>query len=105
MWGNKKKSLQLCTECRTRLPIQAEACPDCGYPVTVGHHVLPHEHAHQVRRAMMEYRLIQLLGVVVFGAGVVAALADSPIGATVAITVGCATYMTGLLGAWWNSGN
>jgi hypothetical protein len=51
---------------------------------------------------MMEYKLIRMLGTVVAVAGVGAAMADSPIGATVAIVIGGATYLTGLLGAWWN---
>lgn len=55
--------------------------------------------------ALLEYKLIQLLGGVVAAAGIIAAFADSPIAATVAITIGSATYMTGLLGSWWNSGD
>ena len=57
------------------------------------------------RTADLEYKLIQVLGAVVFGAGVVAAIAESPIAATVALTIGGATYLSGLMGAWWNSGD
>ncbi len=53
----------------------------------------------------MEYKLIKLLGACVVIAGVIAAVADSPIAATVAIAIGSATYVTGLLGSWWNSGD
>jgi hypothetical protein len=51
---------------------------------------------------MREYRLLQLLGIGVIGGGIVAAIADSPLAAAVSITIGIATYLTGLLGAWWN---
>ena len=51
---------------------------------------------------MVEYKLIRILGTVVAVAGIGAAMADSPIGATVAIVIGGGTYLTGLLGAWWN---
>jgi len=53
----------------------------------------------------MEYKLIQLLGAVVLLVGIIAALADSPVAATISITIGMATYMSGLLGSWWNSGD
>lgn len=94
-----------CTECGTRLPAQAETCPDCGYPVTARahiEHVAFGETSHSTHR---EYKLIQLLGGVVVVAGIIAALADSPIAAAVSIAVGTATYMTGLLGSWWNRGD
>lgn len=55
--------------------------------------------------ADLEYKLVQVLGAVVFSAGVIAAFAESPIAATVALTIGGATYLSGLMGAWWNSGD
>ena len=61
--------------------------------------------AGKPRANLMEYKLIQLLGVVVLGVGIGAAMADSPVAATVSITIGVATYMSGLLGSWWNSGD
>jgi len=57
------------------------------------------------RASLMEYKLIQLLGAVVLLVGIIAALADSPVAATISITIGMATYMSGLLGSWWNSGD
>lgn len=105
MWRNKKKWSVICTECHTRLPVQAEACPDCGYPVTALSNADAQEDPQHPRGILMEYKLIKLFGIVVFSAGVTAAIADSPIAATVAIMIGGATYVTGLLGAWWNSGD
>jgi len=102
MWSNKNKSLTFCTECRTDLPARAEACPECGYPATVPGR---EESSIGVRSGLLEYKLIQLLGATIFGIGMIAAAVDSPIAATVAIIVGCATYMSGLLGSWWNSGD
>lgn len=94
-----------CTECRTRLPEQAEACPECGYPV-MAHAQRPNmEDRETTQSALKEYKVMQLSGIAVCGAGIIAALADSPIGAAVAITVGIATYVTGLLGVWWNTGD
>lgn len=58
-----------------------------------------------MQSALKEYKVMQLSGIAVCGAGIIAALADSPIGAAVAITVGIATYVTGLLGVWWNTGD
>lgn len=54
---------------------------------------------------LKEYRLIQLLGATVAGVGMAAWFADSPLAAAVAITIGLGTYMVGLLGAWWNTGD
>lgn len=82
---------------------QAEACSECGYPVTAQEAgTLKHDDAGN---AELEYKLVQLLGAIVFGAGVFAAFAESPIAATVALTIGGATYLSGLMGSWWNSGD
>ena len=90
-----------CSECGASLPSDAVSCPACGYPVIVPA-IMESEDPDTARASLMEYKLIQLLGVVVFAVGIVAALADTPIAATIPITVGAATYMTGLLGCWWN---
>jgi len=79
----------------------AETCTECGYPVTGG----AARRAEAVRAADLEYKLVQLLGAVLFGAGVIAVVADSPIAATISLTIGGATYLSGLMGAWWNSGD
>lgn len=106
MWGNKSKSHATCSECHTRLPSQAEACPDCGYPVTAASTAdVVQESRQYAVRAMREYKLIRVLGVVVFTVGVLAATVEAPITATVALVLGGATYVTGLLGSWWNSGD
>lgn len=94
-----------CTECRTRLPEQAEACPECGYPVTGREHKTSGEDTDTAHATLKEYKLLQFAGVTVTGGGVIAALVDSPIAAAVAVTVGIATYITGLLGVWWNTGD
>lgn len=65
---------------------------------------MKNEDTETARASLREYKLIQLLGVVVFGAGIFAIVAESPVAATVSITIGVATYLTGLLGSWWNSG-
>ncbi|HYD62800.1 MAG TPA: hypothetical protein VEC35_20775 [Noviherbaspirillum sp.] len=93
----------MCSECHARLPVQAEACAECGYPVT--NDGAPSGNGKGTQATLLEYKLIQLLGGCVVLAGVIAAMADSPIAATVAITIGSATYVTGLLGSWWNSGD
>ncbi|HYC42381.1 MAG TPA: hypothetical protein VEB70_05290 [Noviherbaspirillum sp.] len=103
MWRKKNTLTVYCSECQARMAAQAEACAECGYPVTayaaeVGKH-------DDTGNADLEYKLVQLLGAVVFGAGVFAAFAESPIAATVALTIGGATYLSGLMGAWWNSGD
>lgn len=103
MWSKKNKLIVYCSECRARLPAQADACADCGYPVTSGARMDGGRDA--VKAAALEYKLVQLLGAVVFGAGVIAAIADSLIAASVAIIIGVATYLSGLMGAWWNSGD
>ena len=106
MLGYKSKSHSVCSECRTRLPLQADACPECGYPVMTTDAVeFGHEGCEHAVRAMREYKLIRVLGGVVFAAGVLAAAAEAPITATVALVVGGGTYVTGLLGSWWNSGD
>lgn len=103
MWGKKNIQTLHCSECRARLPAQAEACAECGYPVTARRN--ENDQHEEARNADLEYKLVQLLGAIVFGAGVFAALAESPIAATVALTIGGATYLSGLMGSWWNSGD
>lgn len=102
MWSKKHTSPKSCSECHAKLPPQAEACSECGYPVTGTY---AQDDKERPGAAMQEYKLIQLLGVSVFSVGIIAALAESPIAASVAISIGCATYLTGLLGSWWNSGD
>jgi predicted amidophosphoribosyltransferase len=104
-YGATKMPPISCTECRTRLPEQAEACPECGYPVTGHGHCVHGEDSETARAALKEYKLLQITGVAVVMAGVIAAAVDSPIAAAVAVTVGVATYITGLLGVWWNTGS
>ncbi len=103
MWRKKNNPMVYCSECRSRLPAQAEACSECGYPVTA--HTREYIRHESSGNADLEYKLVQLLGAVVFAAGVFAAFAESPIAATVALTIGGATYLSGLMGAWWNSGD
>ena len=103
MWSKERNSPVVCSECQTRLPAQAETCVECGYPVT--NDGAPSGNSKSAQASLMEYKLIQLLGGCVVLAGVIAAVADSPIAATVAIVIGSATYVTGLLGSWWNSGD
>lgn len=103
MWSKKHKHSVRCSECLARLPVHAEACSECGYPVTIGNDVTARRDL--ARSADTEYKLVQLLGAVVFAAGIIAAFAESPIAATVALIIGGATYLSGLMGAWWNSGD
>lgn len=102
MWNKVKTSPISCTECRVRLPAHAEACPECGYPVTGRAHHELFDAAEVDHATLKEYKLIQLLGAIVIAAGIIAAIADSPIAAAVSITIGGGTYLTGLLGSWWN---
>lgn len=95
-------SLNSCTECGTRLSSQAETCPDCGYPAAPRTNAAHGEVADSLHSTRKEYKLIQLLGAIVVIVGVTAALLDSPIAAAVSIAIGAATYLTGLLGSWWN---
>jgi ribosomal protein L37E len=103
MWRKKNNMTVHCSECHSRLPAQAEACAECGYPVTA--HASQYNQHEGAANADLEYKLVQLLGAVVFAAGIFAAFAESPIAATVALTIGGATYLSGLMGAWWNSGD
>jgi hypothetical protein len=103
MWRKKNTPTVHCTECQARMAAQAEACSECGYPVTA--HAAGNGKKDDTGNAELEYKLVQLLGAIVFGAGVCAAFAESSIAATVALTIGGATYLSGLMGAWWNSGD
>lgn len=103
MWRKKNNPTVHCSECQSRLPAQAEACSECGYPVTA--HMHQNSQHEEGGNADLEYKLVQLLGAIVFAAGVFAAFVESPIAATVALTIGGATYLSGLMGAWWNSGD
>ena len=103
MWRRKNTLTVHCSECQARMAVQAEACAECGYPVIMP--AAANGGPDDTTNADLEYKLVQLLGAVVFGAGVFAAFAESPIAATVALTIGGATYLSGLMGAWWNSGD
>lgn len=92
-----------CSECGARLSSQAETCPECGYPATP-HYSTHGEAIDSTRSALKEYKLIQMLGGSVVGVGIIAAVLDSPIAAAVSIAIGAGTYLTGLLGSWWNRG-
>lgn len=92
-----------CSECGARLSSQAETCPECGYPATPRYSIHG-ETVESTPSALKEYKLIQMLGAGVVGVGILAALLDSPIAAAVSIAIGAATYLTGLLGSWWNRG-
>lgn len=70
--------------------------------MTAGSHHELIDAAEAEHATMKEYRLIQVLGALVIVAGIIAAIADSPIAAAVSITIGAGTYLTGLLGSWWN---
>ena len=103
MWSKKFDLPMTCPECRAKLLPQEEACTECSYPVTGAAGTNDRQVAKKA--SDLEYKLVQLLGAIVFGAGVIAILAESPIAATVALTVGGATYLSGLMGSWWNSGD
>lgn len=103
MWSKKNTSSIRCSECHAQLPSLADTCSECGYPETVTPSLSGG--CDTVQGNALEYKLVQLLGAIVFGAGVIAAVAGSLIAASVAITVGGATYLSGLMGAWWNSGD
>ena len=92
-----------CSECQAALSVHAEACHACGYPVVSrGQPASPLE-IETSSAPLREYKLMQLAGIGMSCAGFVAVLADALVIASVAMTVGIGTYMTGLLGAWWNS--
>lgn len=83
--------------------MHAEACHACGYPVvSLGQPALTAETETEAA-PLKEYKLMQLAGIAMSCAGFVAVLADALVIASVTVTVGIGTYMTGLLGAWWNS--
>lgn len=93
----------ICSECRAALSVHAEACHECGYPVMArGQPALPTDKETDPA-PLKEYKLMQLAGIGLSCAGFVAVLADSLVIAGVSVTIGVGTYMTGLLGAWWNS--
>ncbi|MGH8807732.1 MAG: hypothetical protein ACREX0_07635 [Noviherbaspirillum sp.] len=61
------------------------------------------------RASLTLYKLIQLLGGCLAGAGLAAMMAGwtssgLPV-ATVSMVLGAGIYITGLLGAWWNTGD
>lgn len=93
----------ICSECQAALSTHAEACHACGYPVMArGQPALPTDE-ETVSATLKEYRLMQVAGIGLSCAGFLAVLADALVFAGVSVTVGIGTYMTGLLGAWWNS--
>jgi hypothetical protein len=92
-----------CTGCGKGVSGDAEACPDCGYPTlarTAYAMRTPSEESAR-RAARREYGWIQFLGLIVFGAGIAAASAESHIAAIAAISTGVITFVVGLVGHWW----
>ncbi|MFC7513884.1 hypothetical protein ACFQUU_02590 [Herbaspirillum sp. GCM10030257] len=93
----------LCTECRCRLSDQAEACPDCGYPAIGAGIPASDQHPLSQQTSLKPYRLMRRAGLItIIGAGA-AALADFQASAGMVGVAGCALYLIGLLGAWWNT--
>lgn len=101
---NKSLTLVKCAECGARLAVQAEACPECGYPHIRSTAAPPRrgEDFESAQAVHGEYRLLQAGGLIVLVAGILAALADSRFAAGVTLTVGGTIYLAGVLGAWWN---
>jgi hypothetical protein len=97
--------LLACTGCGKGVSRNAEICPDCGYPVLDSGALgaaaqMPTEECAR-REARREYGWIQLLGVIVFCAGIAAAMAEFHIAAVAAMTTGVITFIVGLMGHWW----
>jgi ribosomal protein L40E len=101
MWNSKQTAVVPCTECGAPLTAQAEACSKCGYPA-VAPAPSNTDELESLRANLKEYKLLQVLGIVVAGGGLVAAMAESPLAAAISITTGLLTYLTGLFGIWWN---
>ena len=101
MWSLQKTHAIQCTVCGTHLAAHAEACPECTYPVMTKMQD-PLSEQESSLAAVKECRLLQILGIGVASGGLIAAIADSPLAAGISITIGLATYLTGLLGIWWN---
>lgn len=100
-----KKVLDMveCADCGACLSVQAEICAECGYPHTARKsQQTPLEETDSAHAALKEYRMLQGAGLIVVLAGILAAAVDSRLAAAVALTIGIATYLSGLLGAWWN---
>lgn len=94
-----------CSKCRTTLPVHAETCVECGHRILDNPVHYGDEDGETTHSFLHEYKLLQLLGSGVIAVGAIAALADSPIAATVTVMIGVGIYIAGLLGRWWNTGN
>jgi hypothetical protein len=98
-----------CTKYNTQLHAHATTCPECGFRVsgeTVGETA---QAGGNTQPSLKIYNLIQLSGGCISCVGLIATFFASSIvtPATVAPTMllglGAAIYLTGLLGAWWNT--
>jgi hypothetical protein len=87
-----------CGECGGQVPEQAEICPDCGYPVAT----LSPTEFHPQFTTSLEHALMLALGIAVTAVGVLALLAKSPLGASLAIPIGVGCALSALLGLWRN---
>lgn len=89
-----------CPKCGKCLPARDVPCTLCGAAA------LLRESSGELDIPMIrEYRVLRLCGMVVLVAGILAVLADSRFAAGVALTIGTAIYLVGLLGTWWNRRN
>lgn len=95
----------VCIKCGWPILPGAKICPQCGNAFVKPKHESALNDAADAARLLKGYKLVRLAGTTVGCAGIIAAFAGSSATATAFIAIGVSAYVTGLLGAWWNTGD
>ena len=94
----------VCIKCGWPILPRAKTCPQCGSAFTKPNQERTINDA-DATSLLKGYKLVRMAGASVACAGIIAAIAGSQAAATVFIAIGITAYITGLLGAWWNTGD
>lgn len=97
-----------CAECGNKISDRAFACPKCGNPApgvaTPSPNGVPPRKVLTVEQTSKPYKVIQLVGVLMICAGVVACTAREIEASSWLCILGVVAYIGGRMGAWWNNG-
>lgn len=98
-----------CTKCKAQLHAHATTCPDCGFRVSGETIDETTQAVGDAQPSLKIYNLIQLSGGCVSCVGLIATffasstVTPATVAPTMLLGLGAAIYLTGLLGAWWNT--
>ena len=93
-----------CPECKKEVSSLAAACIHCGAPLARTAIAVAPAKVVTTQQTLKSYKLIQLVGVMLICAGVVACTAQSPAASAGLWMIGVLLFIGGRAAAWWGNG-